>query len=327
MLQLRYLEAENGFIAESAVADLRLLQESPRSAEALQWYQVEGLDDVSEVEALGRHFDVHPLLIEDILHQKQRPKLDEQDDTLFFVLPTFYFDTAEQEITRKQVSILVRGRLLISFVNTGFDVFEPLRQRIRRGRRHYRDLQPDFLLCAMLDVIVDQHLHFLDDVRDALVVMEDRMCEKPHPDLLQEVYWLRRQMIGVGKLMPAVKTLVQELAEDYEEGFRPEILPYLNDVQDHVQQALDFVRSDQEILSGMIDLYLSLMTQKTNDRMQLLAVISTIFMPLTLVAGIYGMNFEHMPELHSEYGYPITLAAMLCLGVGIGFYLKRKGWF
>ncbi len=134
-------------------------------------------------------------------------------------------------------------------------------------------------------------------------------------------------MISVARVMPSVRSLVGELYDDYSEWFREENLMYLRDVQDHSQQALEFVKADQEILSGMIDLYLSLMSQKTNDKMKVLAVISTIFMPLTLITGIYGMNFQHMPELGWEFGYPMVLLAMLIIGIGICWFLKQKDWF
>ena len=133
-------------------------------------------------------------------------------------------------------------------------------------------------------------------------------------------------MISVARVMPSVRSLVGELYDDYSEWFREENLMYLRDVQDHSQQALEFVKADQEILSGMIDLYLSPMSQKTNDKMKVLAVISTIFMPLTLIAGVYGMNFQHIPELGWEFGYPMVLLFMLVIGMGIGWFLKQKDW-
>ena len=217
---------------------------------------------------------------------------------------------------------------MVTFASSEKDLLEPVRQRIRRGKRsHYRDLHPDFLFCAVLDLLVDQHLEFLDEIRDSLILMEENLSEKPKPQLLQEVYRLRRQMISVARVMPSVRSLVGELYEDYSEWFREENLMYLRDVQDHSQQALEFVKADQEILSGMIDLYLSLISQKTNDKMKVLAVILTIFMPLTLIAGIYGMNFQHMPELGWEYSYPMVLLAMLIIGTGIGWFLKQKDWF
>ena len=174
---------------------------------------------------------------------------------------------------------------------------------------------------------MDHHLEFLDEIRDSLILMEEKPNEKPEPQLLQEVYRLRRQMISVARVMPSVRSLVGELSDDCSEWFREENLMYLRDVQDHSQQSLEFVKAYQEILSGMIDLYLSLMSQKTNDKMKVLAVISTIFMPLTLIAGIYGMNFQHMPELGWEYSYPMVLLAMLIIGIGIGWFLKQKDWF
>ena len=202
------------------------------------------------------------------------------------------------EVTRKQINILWRENDLVTFASSEKDLLEPVRQRIRRGKRfHYRDLHPDFLFCAVLDLLVDQHLEFLDEIRDSLILMEETLSEKTDPQLLQEVYRLLREMISVARVMPAVRSLVGELSDDYNEWFREENLIYLRDVQDHSQQALEFVKADQEILSGMIDLYLSLMSQKTNAKMIVLAVIATIFMPLTLIAGIYGMNFQHMPEL------------------------------
>lgn len=327
MSELRCLEAKNGFYAESFVIPSDLSNFTERTV-ALRWYGYEHLNDKEGIESVGNYFGLHPLLIEDIVHQNQRPKLDEQGQLLLVTVPTFSWNPEKMEVTRKQINILWRENDLVTFASSEKDLLEPVRQRIRRGKRsHYRDLHPDFLFCAVLDLLVDQHLEFLDEIRDSLILMEDTLSEKPDPQLLQEVYRLRRQMISVARVMPAVRSLVGELYDDYSEWFREENLMYLRDVQDHSQQALEFVKADQEILSGMIDLYLSLMSQKTNDKMKVLAVISTIFMPLTLIAGIYGMNFQHMPELGWELGYPMVLIFMLIVGIGIGWFLKRKDWF
>ncbi|MDG2195678.1 MAG: CorA family divalent cation transporter [SAR324 cluster bacterium] len=199
---------------------------------------------------------------------------------------------------------------------------------MRRGKRsYYRDLQLDFLFCAVLDLLVDQHLGFLDEIRDSLVLMEETLSEKPDPQLLQGVYRLLRQMISVARVIPSVRSLVGEFYKNYSDWFNEENLMYLRDVQDHSQQALEFVKADQEILSGMIDLYLSRMIQKTNDKMKVLAVFSLIFMLLTFIAGICGMNFEHMPELVWEFGSPMVQLFMLIIGIGIGWFLKQKDWF
>ena len=327
MQELRCLEAKNGFYAESFVFSSELSELTERPI-ALRWYGYEHLNDREAIEDVGNYFGLHPLLVEDIFHQNQRPKLDDQEQLLLVTVPTFSWNPEKMEVTRKQINILWRENDLVTFASSEKDLLEPVRQRIRRGKRsHYRDLHPDFLFCAVLDLLVDQHLEFLDEIRDSLILMEENLSEKPDPQLLQEVYRLRRQMISVARVMPSVRNLVGELYEDYSEWFREENLMYLRDVQDHSQQALEFVKADQEILSGMIDLYLSLMSQKTNDKMKVLAVISTIFMPLTLIAGIYGMNFQHMPELGWEYGYPMVLLAMLIIGIGIGWFLKQKDWF
>lgn len=327
MPTIQCFETVQGFVAESKV-DAQHLPDLQHLPPALRWFQVEGLEDSQAIEQLCQHFQLHPLLIEDILHQNQRPKLDEQDTALFFTLPTFHWNFTEREIQRKQVNLLWQGDLILTFANQDHDPFEPVRQRIRRGRRaHYKQIHSDFLLCALLDVLIDQHLQFLEEVRETLMLLEERLVEHPHPTLLQEIYWLRRQMISVGRVVPAVRTMIGELYEDYVDWFRSETLLYLKDVQDHSQQALEFVRADQEILAGMIDLYLSLMSQKTNDQMRILAVISTIFMPLTLIAGIYGMNFEHMPELGWDFGYPVVIGVMALIGGGIGWFLKHRNWF
>ncbi|MBT7202319.1 MAG: magnesium/cobalt transporter CorA [Deltaproteobacteria bacterium] len=325
--ELRCLEAKNGFYSESFIisSDLSNFTERPI---ALRWYGYEHLNDREAIEDVGNYFGLHPLLVEDIVHQNQRPELDDPGQLLLVTVPTFSWNPERMEVTRKQINILWRENDLVTFASSEKDLLEPVRQRIRRGKRsHYRDLHPDFLFCAVLDLLVDQHLEFLDEIRVSLILMEDTLSEKPDPQLLQEVYRLRRQMISVARVMPSVRSLVGELYDDYSEWFREENLMYLRDVQDHSQQAPEFVKADQEILSGMIDLYLSLMSQKTNDKMKVLAVISTIFMPLTLIARIYGMNFQHIPELGWEFGYPMVLLFMLVIGIGIGWFLKQKDWF
>ena len=165
---------------------------------------------------------------------------------------------------------------------------------------------------------MDQHPEFLDEIRNSLILKEETLSEKPDPQLLQEVYRLRLQMISVASVMPAVRSIIGDLYDDYSEWFLEENLMYLRDFQDHSQQALKFVKADREILSEMIDLYLSLMSQNTNDKMKVLAVISTILMPLTLITGIYGMNIQLMPEQGWEFGYPMVLSFMLIVGIGIG---------
>ncbi len=208
MPELRCLEAKNGFYAESfgISSDLSNFTERPI---VLRWYGYEYLNDREAIEDVGNYFGLHPLLIEDIVHQTQRPKLDEQGQFLLITVPTLSWNPEKMEVTRKQINILVREDDLVTFASSEKDLLEPVRQRIRRGKRsHYCDLQPDFLFCALLNLLVDQHLEFLDEIRDSLILVEETLSEKPDPQLLLEGYRLRRQMISVARVMPAVRSLV-----------------------------------------------------------------------------------------------------------------------
>ena len=293
----------------------------------VSWVNVEGLSDLEVLRHFGSCYGIHPLVLEDILATDQRPKAADYGEYLYVVLKMIALDDATGEIKSEQVSLVLGQNYLISF-QEGLegDVFEQVRARLDNEKARLRGMGPDFLLHALLDVIVDHYFLVLEKLSDRIEEIEDELIENPTTATVQAIYQLKRQMLFLHKAFWPLREVASSLQRRDSQLIRDTTVIYLRDLYDHTVQVLDTLETLREMLSGMLDIYLSSVSNRLNEVMKVLTIITTIFMPLAFVVGWYGMNFKHMPELDWVYGYPIVLVLCLVMAGGMLLFFKRKRW-
>jgi len=291
------------------------------------WVNIDGLHDIKVMEKIGKHFGLHPLVLEDILNTDQRPKIEDFDDYIFVVLKMLYFDESQDEIRAEQVSIILGSNFVLSFQERVGDIFNPLRERIRNAKGRVRKMGPDYLAYALMDAIVDNYFTVLEKLGEKIEGMEEELVGNPTPETLQTMHNLKREMIFLRKSVWPLREVVSRLERGESKLIKDSTGIYLRDVYDHTIQVIDTIETYRDMLSGMLDIYLSSISNRMNQVMKVLTIIATIFIPLTFVAGIYGMNFEYMPELKWHWFYPKAFWLVMIGVAGVMlFYFRRKKW-
>jgi magnesium transporter len=297
-----------------------------RDTPTVTWINIDGLHEVRIIEKIGKHFSIHPLILEDILHTGQRPKMEDFEDYIFLVVKMFYYDEKDDEIKMEQVSLLLGSNFVISFQEREGDIFNPIRERIRNHKGRIRMMKADYLGYALLDTIVDNYFIILEKIGEDIENMEEELVTKPTPETLQTIHNLKRELIVLRKSIWPLREVVNSLERGESPLINEATGVYLRDVYDHTIQVIDTIETFRDMVSGMLDIYLSSISNKMNEVMKVLTIIATIFIPLTFVAGIYGMNFEFMPELKWHWGYFAALLVMVAVAVIMVFYFRRKRW-
>ncbi len=292
----------------------------------VSWINIDGLHDVGVIEKVGNHFGLHPLLLEDILNTEQRPKLEDYGDYLFIVLKMLYYEEEENKIRAEQLSLILGPNIVISFQERVGDAFNPVRERIRNGKGRIRKVGVDYLAYALVDAIVDNYFIILEKFGERIEELEEELVTDPTEKTLQEIHELKREMVFLRKSVWPLRELISGLERGESSLVHESTRIYLRDVYDHTIQVVDTIETFRDMLSGMLDIYLSSTSNKMNEVMKVLTIIATIFIPLTFVAGIYGMNFEGMPELSWHWGYPIVLLSMFVIVALMLIYFRRKRW-
>jgi len=290
------------------------------------WINIDGIHQVEIIEKLGSHFGLHPLLLEDILNTEQRPKMEDFGDYIFVVLKMLYYGEHEAEIEAEQVSLILGSNFVISLQESEGDVFDPIRERIRKGKGRIRKAGADYLAYALLDAIVDNCFLILEKGGERIEDTEQQLATNPTPETLQLIRKLKKGMIFLRKAIWPLREVVSGLERCESVLIHESTGAYLRDVYDHTIQVIDTVESFRDMVSGMLDIYLSSISNKMNEVMKVLTIFAVIFIPLTFVAGIYGMNFQFMPELGWHWGYPMILIVMASIAAGMLGYFRRKRW-
>jgi len=290
------------------------------------WINIDGIHEVDIVEKIGKHFGIHPLILEDIVHTGQRPKMEDFDDYIFVVLKMLYYDERESRIKVEQVSLILGSNFVISFQEQAGDVFNPIRERIRNAKGRIRKTGADYLAYALTDAIVDSYFIILEKIGESIEDMEEELVTNPTPETLQSIHTLKREMIFLRKSVWPLREVISGLERAESSLIHESTGIYLRDVYDHTIQVIDTIETFRDMISGMLDIYLSSVSNKMNEVMKVLTIFAAIFIPLTFIAGVYGMNFEFMPELKVRWGYFVVLSLMVAVGVVMLFYFKRKKW-
>jgi len=291
------------------------------------WINIDGLHQVDIIEKIGKHFDVHPLVLEDIVNTGQRPKMEDLDNYIFVVLKMLYYDEEKSEVTAEQLSLILGSNFVISFQERVGDVFNPIRERIRNAKGRIRRMGADYLAYCLVDAVVDNYFAILEKFGENIESMEEELVAHPTPETLQTIHNLKREMIFLRKSVWPLRELISGLERGESDLIQKSTHIFLRDVYDHTIQVIDTIETFRDMVSGMLDIYLSSVSNKMNEVMKVLTIIATIFIPLTFVAGIYGMNFEFMPELKWHWFYPEVFWAAIAVIAGVMvFYFKRKRW-
>jgi magnesium transporter len=292
----------------------------------VSWINIDGLHQIDVIERIGNYFGLHPLLLEDILNTEQRPKVEDFGDYIFVVLKMLYYDGNKDEIEAEQVSLILGANFVISFQEREGDIFDPIRERIRQGKGRIRKTGADYLTYALLDTIVDNYFVILERLGETIEDAEAELAVNPTSGTLQTIRSMKKEMLFLRKSVWPLRELVSGLEKGESPLIRDSMRIYLRDVYDHTIQVMDTVESFRDMTSGMLDVYLSSISNRMNEVMKVLTIFAAIFIPLTLVAGIYGMNFQFMPELKWRFGYPMALIIMSVIAGGMLFYFRKKRW-
>lgn len=304
-----------------------------RDRETTTWINVDGVHDVELVEQLGRIFDIHPLTLEDIVSTDQRPKMEEYPGYVFVVLQMMHYDHARVALASEQVSFVIGPGYLVSFQESvEGDVFDPVRQRLREQRGRIRGAGADYLAYALIDVVVDYYMEILEGLGEHIEDLEDEVTVEPGPDVIHRINRLRRKVVLLRRSIWPLRDVVTALERSERPFMSPETDVFFRDVYDHTVRTVELIESAREVLATLADLHLSTLSFRMNEIMKVLAIISTFFLPLTFIAGIYGMNFNpeaspfNMPELNWFFGYPFAWAVMLAVALVMYLFFRRKGW-
>jgi len=305
--------------------DCTLYKDKP----GVTWINVEGVKQVEVIEKIGHAFSLHPLLLEDVVCGGQRPKIDDYEDHLFIVVKMLDYDDQKKEIISEQVSFVLGKNYVISFQEEGLegDVFNPNRERLRNNKGKIRKSGSDYLIYSLIDTIVDHYFIILEKIGERIEEMEIKLIANPSPALLHSIYKLKREIIFLRKAVWPLREVISRLERDESPLITEHTKLYIRDVYDHTIQVIDNIESYRDILGGMVDVYLSSISNKMNSIIKVLTMISTIFIPLTFIVGVYGMNFKkNFPEIDSEYGYPGVWTVMILITVGMIVYFRKKKW-
>ncbi len=291
-----------------------------------RWIHVNGVHEVDKIEELATNFDIHPLIIEDISSTDQRPKVEILTNGVYVVLKAFTYDKENDAIFSEQVSIILGKGFVLSFQESADDLFEPILKRLVHQETRIRRNYSDYLTYALVDLIVDNYFLALEVIGDKIEELENEIVERPREDMLGSIYSLKRNLLLMRKYIWPMREVVFRLNRDEATLIQEDTQVYLRDLYDHVIRATDHIETYRDSLTTMLDIYLTSINNRMNEVMKVLTVISTIFIPATFLASIYGMNFIDMPELNFPYGYPILLIIMLVLGILLLIYFRHLKW-
>ncbi|MEW6258369.1 MAG: magnesium/cobalt transporter CorA [Thermodesulfobacteriota bacterium] len=290
------------------------------------WINVNGIHDTVLIEALGQRFGLHPLTLEDIVNTTQRPKVEEFTSYLYVVLKMIGFDDTESQLKIEHVSLILGDGFVISFLEDEGDVFDPVRGRIQSTKGRIRTMKSDYLAYALVDAVVDHYFVVVERIGDRIEEIDDRILTDPNPNDIHEIHQLKDQILNLRKAVWPLREEIGALEKIESTLIRPETRVYLRDIYDHTIQIIDMLETFRDIIGNMHDTYLSSISIRMNEIMKVLTIIATIFIPLTFIVGVYGMNFENLPELKWRYGYFMVWGMMIAVAGGLIVYFKRNRW-
>ena len=296
-----------------------------KASQTVSWINITGIQQVAVIEQVGKVFDIHNLVLEDIVNTSHRPKFEDFGDYIFVVLKMPEIDN-NHKISGRQVSLLCGTNWVVSFCEQPSDVFDGVINRIKTGIWRIRKRGADYLTYALIDSVVDKNYRLLHSIGEDIEELEEELLDNPDNATLAKIHGLRKQVMNIQRICWSLREMLHGIIQSESELIEERTYPFFRDVLDHIVQIIDTVETYRDILKGMLDLYLSSSSNRMNEVMKVLTIMASIFIPLTFIAGIYGMNFQFMPELSWHYGYFGALIVMLAAGMGMLVYFRVKGW-
>ncbi len=324
-IRIRVIDFDKSNFNETQLDDISKGVEFKESS-TVTWINIDGLHDLEQMEKLGQIFELHPLLLEDILNTGQRPKLEEFDNCLFLVLKMLRYDKEQELILSEQLSMVLSRTYLITFQEQPGDVFEPVRERIRKQKGRIRGTGIDYLAYALLDTVVDNYIAMIERFGDQIEDLEDELMTDPNPATMEKISDFRREMNFLRKSIRPFREAVIQLLKLDTDLIEEKTIPFLKDLLDLTTQATEAIDTYREMLSDQLNIYNSSISNRMNEIMKVLTIFAAIFIPLTFIAGIYGTNFDYLPELHFRYSYFIFWGVMIIVAVSLLIFFKRKKW-
>ena len=297
-----------------------------KSSSTVSWINIDGIHEVEIIEKIGKMFDIHPLVLEDIVSITQRPKYEDYEKYIYVVLKMLSYNDNKMEINTEQVSFIIGQNFILSLQEQEGDIFDSLRVRIRNSKGRIRKMGADYLAYALLDAVVDNYFIILEKIGEKIEEIEELLVTEPTHETLETIHHFKKELLFLKKYVWPLREVINSLTRSESTLINENTTIYFKDVYDHTIQVIDTIETFRDITAGMLDLYLSSISNKMNNVMKVLTIIATIFIPLTFIAGIYGMNFKFMPELEWRWGYPAIWTIMLSIFVSMVLYFKRKDW-
>jgi len=292
------------------------------------WWDISGIHDVGLIDQIGKKFDIHSLTLEDILNTNHRPKMEDLEKHIFLVLKMLSYDKQRKDILIEHVSFILGNNYVLTFQEEEKrDVFDPVRSRIRTAKGRIRKLGADYLLYSLMDTIIDNYFRILENLGEDIEQIEDRALRQPTSETISWIHRVKREVLFLRKIVWPLRDILSELQKSESDLLHETTDVYWRDLYDHVVQIIETTEIYRDMVSGIQELYLSSMSNKLNEVMKVLTIIATIFIPLTFIAGVYGMNFESMPEIKWRFGYFFAWVIMVIIGAGMIAFFKRKKWF
>ena len=297
-----------------------------REKDTVTWVNIEGLGNIELIGAIGDHFNIHPLVLEDILNTHQRPKLEEYDDYLYCVLKGIALADGDFKVGYEQISILILHDFVFTFKEKQDEIFEPVKRRLRSSKGHFRSQGADYLAYVILDTIVDSYFTLQDSLDEIVDLIEEELLAEPGAVTLVKIQAVKRELIYIRKSISPLRELLNAILRSESPLIQEKTLIYFRDISDHVLRISEAIESTRDMVAGLLDIYISSISNRMNEIMKVLTVFASIFIPLTFIAGIYGMNFEYMPELKWKWAYPALWMAFIAIPVILLVYFKKKKW-
>jgi magnesium transporter len=297
-----------------------------RDSPTVTWLDITGLHNVETLRKIGDHYQIHPLVIEDILNTQHRPKIENFDQYIFLIMKILQMAPDDNELIIEQVSMILGKNFVITFQEREGDVFKPVRERIQNENSRLRKNGSDYLLYALMDIIVDNYFLIIEYLGNEVESLEDRVIDNPDREIVRQIQRIKSEFIHIRRSVWPFRDAISSMTREDSPLISDYIEPYLRDLYDHTIQVIDSLESIREMVNSTLDIYLSNMSNKMNEVMKVLTIIATIFIPLTILAGIYGMNFEFMPELHYKWSYPLFWFVIFLLFIVMFFFFRKRKW-
>ena len=326
-VQLHKLRYSADSLTESVLDNHSQIVLSESDEATIDWYDIRGVHDVDLIKAFGKNFNIHPLILDEVTDTHRRPKFKEYKKGIFVIARALSYDEKKREINTEQVAIYFREGLVISFQEGSSDLFQSVRDRIQNAEGRVRNSGSDYLCYALIDDLVDQYFILLEGIEESINEIEKEIAEGTDERSLEKIHGLKREMIKVKKNISPLREAISRFVRSENPLIKEASITYIRDLNDHTIQVMDMVETYRDTMTGLQDLYMSTISYKINQVMKFLTIITTIFVPLSFLAALYGMNFDNMPELRMQNAYFVLLTIMIMIFVGSLIYFKRKKWF